>query len=76
MSQEQQPSGVDLARVALRAEKEVARVNGGRGQQPKPRTARPARRDGRDPLGLGDVLGTLVAEQAERERRCSPRERR
>ncbi|MEU7183901.1 MULTISPECIES: DciA family protein [Streptomyces] len=64
MSQDQQPSGVDLARVALKAAKEAARKNGGRAQQPKPRTARPARRDGRDPMGLGDVLGALVTERA------------
>ncbi|MEV6726642.1 DUF721 domain-containing protein [Streptomyces xanthochromogenes] len=64
MPQDQQPSGVDLARVALKAAKEAARKNGGRAQQPKPRTARPARREGRDPMGLSDVLGALVAERA------------
>ncbi|GGR45898.1 DciA family protein [Streptomyces netropsis] len=64
MSQELQPSGVDLARVALRAAKEAARKNGGRAQQPRPRTVQPVRRDGRDPMGLGDVLGALVTERA------------
>ncbi|MFE5549225.1 hypothetical protein ACFQ71_36135 [Streptomyces sp. NPDC056534] len=64
MSPDQQPSGIDLAQVALRATREAARKNGGRAQQPRPRTVRPARRDGRDPLGLGDVLGKLVAERA------------
>lgn len=64
MSQDQQPSGVDLARVALWAAKEATRKNGGRAQQPKPRAVRPARRDGRDPMGLGDVLGALVTERA------------
>lgn len=38
MPQEPQPSGVDLARVALRAAKEAAHKNGGSAQQPNPRT--------------------------------------
>ncbi|MFJ4858618.1 DciA family protein [Streptomyces sp. NPDC088730] len=56
-------AGVDLARVALRAAQAQAR------QQPP--TKKPARRrassvrgDGRDPLGLGAVLGRLVVERA------------
>ncbi|GAA3163527.1 DUF721 domain-containing protein [Streptomyces ramulosus] len=58
-------SGVDLARVALRAAREAARANGG-GQKvkAKPRLVRAARRDGREPMGLGAAIGALVAERA------------
>lgn len=57
------PAGVDLARVALRAAQAQAR------QQPttkKPvrRRASAVRGEGRDPLGLGAVLGRLVVERA------------
>ncbi|MEU5109736.1 hypothetical protein AB0H07_47160 [Streptomyces sp. NPDC021354] len=47
-------SGVDLARVALRAAMAQARQNGG-GQKAKskPRPVRTARRDGREPMDLG-----------------------
>ncbi|MCX4971034.1 DUF721 domain-containing protein [Streptomyces sp. NBC_00654] len=56
-------AGVDLARVALRAAQAQAR------QQPttkKPvhRRASSPRGDGRDPLGLGALLGRLVVERA------------
>ncbi|WP_274912520.1 DciA family protein [Streptomyces sp. WZ-12] len=57
-------SGVDLARVALRAAMEAARKSGGRAAKPKPRAGAPVRRDGRDPMGLSDVLSALVAERA------------
>lgn len=58
-------SGVDLARVALRAAMEAARKNGG-GQKAKakPRIVRPVRRDGREPMGLGAAIGALVTERA------------
>ncbi|GHE43584.1 hypothetical protein GCM10018785_11420 [Streptomyces longispororuber] len=51
-------SGVDLARVPLRAAREVARRNGG-GQKAKrkPRAVTTARRDGREPMGLGAAIG-------------------
>ncbi|MET8955507.1 DciA family protein [Streptomyces sp. NPDC004533] len=58
-------SGVDLARVALRAAMEATRKNGG-GQKPKqkPRAVPAARRDGREPMGLGAAIGALVTERA------------
>ncbi|MFB7552583.1 DciA family protein [Streptomyces sp. NPDC056154] len=58
-------SGVDLARVALRAAMEQARRNGG-GQKArkKPRPVRTVRRDGREPMGLGAAIGALVTERA------------
>ncbi|MDX3697326.1 DUF721 domain-containing protein [Streptomyces europaeiscabiei] len=65
MTQNQQLSGVDLARVALRAAKVAAQKNGGgRTVQPKPRTTRVIRRDGREPMGLGAAIGALVTERA------------
>ncbi|MFF5147881.1 DUF721 domain-containing protein [Streptomyces sp. NPDC013157] len=59
-------SGVDLARVALRAALESARKNGGRTatSKAKPRTASVVRRGGREPMGLGDAIGALVTERA------------
>ncbi|AYV32982.1 hypothetical protein EES41_40120 (plasmid) [Streptomyces sp. ADI95-16] len=56
-------SGVDLARVALRAAMEAARKTGS-GQKTKPRPVRTVRRDGREPMGLGAALGALVTERA------------
>ncbi|WP_019548124.1 DUF721 domain-containing protein [Streptomyces sulphureus] len=63
-----EPSGVDLARVALRAAKERARERGAEAQQKK--QARRggglrsgARRDGRDPLPLGTAVQRLVTER-------------
>ncbi len=61
------PSGVDLARVALRAAKEQARARGAAAQQK--RQARRgglrsgARADGRDPLPLGAAISRLVTER-------------
>ncbi|MFI8939148.1 DUF721 domain-containing protein [Streptomyces syringium] len=70
--QPQQPktpehSGVDLARVALRAAKEQARARGNAAQQKK--QARRgglrsgARADGRDPLSLGAAINRLITER-------------
>jgi predicted nucleic acid-binding Zn ribbon protein len=62
-----QPSGVDLARVALRAAKEQARARGAAAQQK--RQARRgglrsgARADGRDPLPLGAAINRLITER-------------
>lgn len=62
-----EPSGVDLARVALRAAKEQARARGAAAQQKK--QARRgglrsgARADGRDPLPLGAAINRLVTER-------------
>jgi hypothetical protein len=55
-------SGVDLARVVLRAALEAARKNGGntREAKPKPRTTSVARRERREPMGLGAANGALV----------------
>ncbi|MET9734517.1 DUF721 domain-containing protein [Streptomyces sp. NPDC006458] len=60
-------SGVDLARVALRAALETARKNGGNGRtaKAKPRTTSSVvRHGGREPLGLGAAIGMLVNERA------------
>ncbi|MFD4856003.1 DUF721 domain-containing protein [Streptomyces atratus] len=63
-----EPSGVDLARVALRAAKEQARARGAAAQQKK--QARRggglrsgARADGRDPLPLGAAINRLITER-------------
>ncbi|MFJ4920490.1 DUF721 domain-containing protein [Streptomyces sp. NPDC088725] len=63
-----QSSGVDLARVALRAAKEQARARGDAAQQKK--QARRggglrsgARADGRDPLPLGAAINRLITER-------------
>lgn len=63
-----EPSGVDLARVALRAAKEQARERGAEAQQR--RQARRggglrsgARRDGRDPMSLGAAVNRLITER-------------
>ncbi|MGW1597554.1 DciA family protein [Streptomyces sp. NPDC002343] len=58
-------SGVDLARVALRAAMEQARKNGGRTTKTRqPRPAAVVRRDGREPLNLAAAIGALVTERA------------
>lgn len=50
-------SGVDLARVALRAALEAARKNGGRTAKAKPRpTSLVVRHGGREPLGLDAAM--------------------
>ena len=60
-----QTSGVDLARVALRAAMEAARKNGtGPKVKKQPRLVRTVRRDGREPMGLGAAIGALVTERA------------
>ncbi|WP_338897191.1 DciA family protein [Streptomyces sp. TG1A-60] len=63
-----EPSGVDLARVALRAAKEAARARGDAAQQRK--QARRggglrsgARADGRDPMPLGPAINRLITER-------------
>ncbi|MFI6895932.1 DUF721 domain-containing protein [Streptomyces sp. NPDC050256] len=63
-----EPSGVDLARVALRAAKEQAKARGAAAQQKK--QARRggglrsgARADGRDPLPLGAAINRLITER-------------
>ncbi|MEU1042583.1 DUF721 domain-containing protein [Streptomyces sp. NPDC005551] len=63
-----EPSGVDLARVALRAAKEQARARGDAAQQKKQvrrgaglRSG--ARADGRDPMALGAAINRLLTER-------------
>lgn len=62
-----EPSGVDLARVALRAAREQARARGAAAAQKK--QARRgglrsgARADGRDPLLLGAAINRLITER-------------
>nr|BFD83829.1 DUF721 domain-containing protein [Streptomyces sp. Xyl84] len=62
-----EPSGVDLARVALRAAKEAARARGEATQQ-KQQARRGglrsgARGDGRDPMALGAAINRLITER-------------
>ncbi|MGW7445020.1 DciA family protein [Kitasatospora sp. NPDC054795] len=62
-------SGVDLARVALKAAREAARARGadapgGRSSTTRPTHRTTVRTGGRDPIGLGDALASLVAERA------------
>ncbi|MCA6093931.1 DciA family protein [Streptomyces sp. SCA3-4] len=63
-----EPSGVDLARVALRAAKEQARARGAAAQQKKQvrrggSLRSGARADGRDPLPLGAAINRLITER-------------
>ncbi|MEU6392432.1 DUF721 domain-containing protein [Streptomyces sp. NPDC046939] len=63
-----EPSGVDLARVALRAAKEAARARGAAAQQKKQvrrggSLRSGARADGRDPMGLGPAINRLITER-------------
>lgn len=51
-------SGVDLARVALRAAMEQAQKNsGGQKAKQKPRPVLTVGRDGREPMGFGAAIG-------------------
>ncbi|MFJ9039770.1 DUF721 domain-containing protein [Streptomyces sp. NPDC102406] len=63
-----EPSGVDLARVALRAAREAARARGAAAQQKKQvrrggSLRSGARSDGRDPMGLGPAINRLITER-------------
>ncbi len=57
-----QASGADLARIALAAARKAATTAPTQLAR-KTRRSRPARGEGRDPQGLGSVLGRLTAEQ-------------
>ncbi|MFI9588070.1 DciA family protein [Streptomyces sp. NPDC052236] len=61
-----QPSGVDLARVALHAAREAAKARGESGTRKAKRRTRTttARRDGREPTGFAAVLQRLMADRA------------
>ncbi len=56
-------SGVDLARVALRAAMEAARKNGDGQKATKPGAVTTVRRDGREPMSLGAAIGALITER-------------
>ncbi|MEW2402091.1 DciA family protein [Streptomyces sp. NPDC046862] len=56
-------SGADLARQALAAYKATARNQPTQAPKKPRRSSRPARGEGRDPQGLGHILGRLTAEQ-------------
>ncbi|MEV8565762.1 DciA family protein [Streptomyces sp. NPDC051322] len=62
-----EPSGIDLARVALRAAKEQAKARGAAAQQKKQAKRgglrSGARADGRDPLPLGAAINRLITER-------------
>ncbi|GHD76249.1 hypothetical protein GCM10010317_092310 [Streptomyces mirabilis] len=62
----QELSGVDLARVVLRAALETARKNGSRTTKAKTKLGLSSvvRRGGREPMGLGGAIGMLVTERA------------
>ncbi|MGW5679020.1 DciA family protein [Streptomyces sp. NPDC003860] len=59
-----EPSGVDLARVALQQARLAARSNGGEAKAPRRRRATTTRRDGREPSGFAAVLAGLMADRA------------
>ncbi|WP_240676877.1 DciA family protein [Actinacidiphila soli] len=64
MTTKAEPSGVDLARQALFAAREAAKNNGsGHKEKPRRRT-HVARRDGRDPFGLGEAITAMMTERA------------
>ncbi|MFJ3402165.1 DUF721 domain-containing protein [Streptomyces microflavus] len=63
MTTESELSGVDLARQALLAAREVAKKNGATRQKPKGRTTTVVRREGREPLGLGSAIGMMMTER-------------
>ncbi|WP_329359898.1 hypothetical protein [Streptomyces anulatus] len=63
MTTESELSGVDLARHALLAARAAARKSGATPQKPKRRTTTVVRRDGREPLGLGDAIGMMMTER-------------
>ncbi|MFD7785406.1 DciA family protein [Streptomyces nojiriensis] len=63
MSQTTQPSGVDLARVVLRAAREAAKKNGSRTPKDKQQVPRAVRRDGRAPMGLAETFTALMADR-------------
>ncbi|GHB72454.1 hypothetical protein GCM10010331_70740 [Streptomyces xanthochromogenes] len=56
-------SGVDLARQALLAAQETAKKNGASAREPKRRTGTTVRREGREPLGLGAAITTMMTER-------------
>ena len=58
-------SGIDLARVALRAGLDTARKSSGnsRTSKPEPRTTSVVRRDGRESMRLSAAIGALVTER-------------
>jgi predicted nucleic acid-binding Zn ribbon protein len=59
------PSGVDLARVALRAARENARTSSPPAQKaPAPRRGSRGRAGGRDLVGLGAAMESLIADRA------------
>jgi predicted nucleic acid-binding Zn ribbon protein len=65
---EPEPSGVDLARVALRAAREQARARGDAAQQKKQARRGGGLRsgsgaDGRDPMALGAAINRLITER-------------
>lgn len=68
-----EPSGVDLARVALRAAKEQARKRGEQVREKREAKRHGlrsgARADGRDPVPLGAALNRLITERGWRRRR-------
>ncbi|MEV7177762.1 DciA family protein [Kitasatospora sp. NPDC093679] len=62
-------TGVDLARIALKAAREAARTQsadapGGRSSTTRPTRRTTVRTGGRDPIGLGAALASLVTERA------------
>ncbi|MEK8141620.1 DUF721 domain-containing protein [Streptomyces sp. M10(2022)] len=63
MTTDSELSGVDLARQALLAAREAARKNGATSKKPKRRTTTVVRRDGREPLGLGNAIGRMMTER-------------
>ncbi|RPK78164.1 DUF721 domain-containing protein [Streptomyces sp. ADI98-10] len=59
-----EPSGIDLARLALQQARLAARSKGGEARAPRRRRATTTRRDGQEPSGFAAVLAGLMADRA------------
>ncbi|MFD5342210.1 DciA family protein [Streptomyces anulatus] len=59
-----EPSGVDLARLALQQARLAARSKGSEAKAPRRRRATTTRRDGQEPSGFAAVLAGLMADRA------------
>ncbi|WP_031031360.1 DciA family protein [Streptomyces albus] len=59
-----EPSGADLARIALQQARLAARNKGGEARAPRRRRITAKKRDGREPAGIAAVLQGLMADRA------------
>lgn len=59
-----EPSGIDLARLALQQARLAARSKGGEAKAPRRRRSTTTRRDGQEPSGFAAVLAGLMTDRA------------